>query len=106
MLFITVQATMHRRVQYVVLLERHAAFFRQPLPLYYINPLQQWVCEYLGNQTTVAAAIPRGRFEAARLMWLLTRFYYPFPPRYTSLSTFSCCQYGCRYTQLLIYFIL
>jgi len=67
-------------IEYLVLLHRHAAYYRQPPPVVQLDADGQWTCTYMGNWVTVVSpATPHGRNEAARLMWVVARIRQPLP---------------------------
>jgi hypothetical protein len=69
-------------VQYILLLQRHAALYFHPAPRYEIISEGYWSCLYLGYRTdSDCQDSRRARNETAYIMWMLVRQLYPFPRR-------------------------
>jgi hypothetical protein len=70
-------------VQYILLLQRHAALYFHPQPRYEVLSEGYWSCLYLGYRADSDCADSRhARNEAAYIIWMLVRQLYPFPRRY------------------------
>jgi hypothetical protein len=69
-------------IQYVLLLNRHAALYFHPMPRYEVITEGVWSCLYLGYRADSDwPDSRRARNEAAYIIWMLVRQLYLFPRR-------------------------
>jgi hypothetical protein len=78
-------------VQYILLLQRHAALYYHPLPRYEVISEGYWICLYLGYRAdSDCIDSRRARNEAAYIIWMLVHQLYPFKCR-CLLKVVSLC---------------